>query len=677
MGRIGGTFAAVALAVLALPSSAQGGGSDLWSADPTDQASARLGRSIDVVGDVSGDGVDDIIVGAPNYDTVDTDVMTQGEGRAYLFLGGTPGGPATTPAWSVDPTDEVGARFGASVAGVGDVTNDGIPDVIIGAPGFGVGDTGRAYVYTGTGTTAGLSATPAWEETPAGTVMGQKFGFSVAPAGDVDDDGTPDAIIGGEGTGSPAATAYIYEGLDTASALGAEPVWSDSRSGFTGTGIKVASAGDLDDDGFDDVLIGFYGFPAVPDPGTSFNEGRTYIFRGAATWPEHAPAWFTSLGDANDAHYGIGLSSGDVNSDGKEDIAIGADGVQTAWLFLGGTSTETNPTGVSTEPAWEATLPNGFGRAVDVVGDVDGDGKGDLLVGEPLGVSSGAIDLFRGTDTGLSLGPADTFGGPPAMGEAVAGGDIDDDGFADLLAGAPNYSSGGGNDQEGQAIGVFNVVDGLDLTPPTDNALKNLPTFQRKKRFKVSWTESFPDGGATYELEVRSAPFDDGFGDFASVEIDPAMLSTKFTGKVGRSYCFRVRATDNIGNYSNYSDEKCTAVPLDDRSLVGQGWKRKSGKGYYLNTYSLQSNKNKSLNLTDVFTLRVALVATKCPDCGKVRIKIGNEPPEIVNLKGNKKQKKRILPLPLFGQLEHGDVRITIVSDDKRVEIDGLGLARF
>ena len=296
MRRIGGAFVAIALSTVALPSTAFAG-TDFWETDPTDKAYSRFGHSIDVVGDVSGDGIDDVLVGASLYDTVDADINTPGEGRAYLFLGGTPDGPAATPAWSVDPTNESGARFGASVAGLGDVTGDGIPDVIIGAPRFGGGDTGRAYVYAGTGTTAGLSAAPVWEDTPSDALTNQRFGFSVSPAGDVNNDGKLDALIGGEGG---TATAYIYEGLGATAALGSDPAWFENRGGHTGTGIKVSPAGDLDDDGYGDVLIGFYGFPQVsenpPDPGRPFNEGRTYIFRGAAAWPEHTPDWFTSLG---------------------------------------------------------------------------------------------------------------------------------------------------------------------------------------------------------------------------------------------------------------------------------------------------------------------------------------------------------------------------------------------
>src|SRR5206468_4227124 len=133
-------------------------------------------------GDVNGDGLDDVIVGAPYYDV---------QGRAFVYLG-TASGPAIQPAWVVDG---VQSRFGASVSSAGDVNGDGFDDVIVGEPGANVTTPGRpsgqASLFLGS--PSGLATTPAWIG-QAGQF--QRFGASVSSAGDVNGDGFDDVIVG-------------------------------------------------------------------------------------------------------------------------------------------------------------------------------------------------------------------------------------------------------------------------------------------------------------------------------------------------------------------------------------------------------------------------------------------------------------------------------------------------
>jgi hypothetical protein len=124
---------------------------------PADKDYALFGNGARFVGDVNGDGFGDVVVGATHYDTAaEPSEPFQGEGRAYLFLGSADGLEATA-AWSKDPTDAAAARFGTAIAGVGDLSGDGLADVLIGAPGVS-----KVYLYLGT--SSGLAAAPPWHQ---------------------------------------------------------------------------------------------------------------------------------------------------------------------------------------------------------------------------------------------------------------------------------------------------------------------------------------------------------------------------------------------------------------------------------------------------------------------------------------------------------------------------------
>src|SRR5207245_9810644 len=149
----------------------------------------------------------DVIVGADLYDDGEID-----EGRAFVYHGSA-SGLAASAAWTAEG-DQVGANFGVSVASAGDVNGDGYSDVIVGAYQYDSGQTdeGRAFVYHGSPT--GLAAIPAW--TAESEQSGAAFGYSVAPAGDVNGDGYSDVIVGAykyDGGGwTNEGRAYLYYG---------------------------------------------------------------------------------------------------------------------------------------------------------------------------------------------------------------------------------------------------------------------------------------------------------------------------------------------------------------------------------------------------------------------------------------------------------------------------------
>ena len=172
-----------------------------------------------------------------------------------------------TPAATTLTGEEQDSYFGESVATAGDVNGDGYADVVIGAWGY-ASQTGRAYVYLGGA--SGL-ATPA-ATTLTGVAAGDHFGYSVAPAGDVNGDGYADVVIGARGYNSNTGRAYVY--LGGASGLAATAATTLTGDGRRTTRHSVAPAGDVNGDGYADLVVGAIGY-------SSFT-GRAYVYLGGA-----------------------------------------------------------------------------------------------------------------------------------------------------------------------------------------------------------------------------------------------------------------------------------------------------------------------------------------------------------------------------------------------------------
>ncbi len=414
-----------------------------------DQANSQFGISAATAGDVDGDGYADVIVGAYQFTNGEGN-----EGRAFLYRG-TETGLQIVPGWTAEG-GQLNAEFGWSVASAGDVNGDGFGDVIVGAPHYGNDQffEGRAYLYLGSA--SGLSATPAWfaeSDIPGGT-----FGYSVAGAGDVNGDGFDDVIVGAYQLSNDQAgegRAYVY--LGSASGLSPTPAWTaegDQADAFFG--YAVSGAGDVNHDGYDDVIVGAPNF----DNGET-DEGRAYLYLGSASGPSTAPAWIAE-GNQEIARFGSAVAgAGDVNRDGYADVIVGApyfhNGQEEegrAYLYLGSAS------GLSPDPAWtgESDQPYAlFGAAVATAGDVNGDGYADAIVGAPYATNGqsgeGQAFAYLGTASGLSATPAwsaesDQAGARFGWSVATAG-DVNRDGLDDLIVGAPLFHNG--QDYEGKA----------------------------------------------------------------------------------------------------------------------------------------------------------------------------------------------------------------------------------
>ncbi len=259
-----------------------------WTAESA-QYGADFGTSVASAGDVNGDGFSDVIVGAPDYDNGQMD-----EGRVYVYLGSATG-LQTTAAWTAE-SDQAGARFGYAVANAGDVNGDGYGDVIIGAYKYdnGQNDEGRVYVYLGSA--SGLGTTAAW--TMESNYQYEYFGHSVASAGDVNSDGYSDVIIGPYSScpfSGLGCRARMY--LGSATGLQSMEAWSVAKEFLNDFASSVSSAGDVNGDGYGDVIVG------------SPNEGRSYVYQGSATGLGTTVAW-TVESDQFGANFGRSVASG-------------------------------------------------------------------------------------------------------------------------------------------------------------------------------------------------------------------------------------------------------------------------------------------------------------------------------------------------------------------------------
>jgi hypothetical protein len=358
------------------------------------------------------------------------------------------------PVW-VYESDQVNSNLGLGVSTAGDVDGDGYDDVIISSESYPNPDSygGRAWVFRGS--PDGLSTEADWILTPMHQWT-SGLGDSSSTAGDVNGDGYDDVIVGVIGH-YPEASAYIYHGSVTGLSIIPDAVIT-SGCGANMFGDFVANAGDINGDGFDDVIVGAN--HSCRDPG-----GAAFVYYGSPTGVPTLPDWVveaeTVVGDVG---RGVG-PAGDVNGDGYDDIIVGdmhfdngVKGDGGAFVFYGSPNGLKDCGGNCTrlDADWTFVGENrGFlGFRVFTAGDLNGDGFSEVVVGEPGywdGIYAGGAYVFYGSETGLKdcggfclPGDADwTFRchqGEAEVGRAVAtAGDVNTDGYDDLIVAAPFY----------------------------------------------------------------------------------------------------------------------------------------------------------------------------------------------------------------------------------------------
>jgi len=379
-----------------------------------EDATDRFGISISGAGDFNDDGIDDVLVGADQEDAGGGDA-----GAAYIFYGST-SLPNLIDASIADIKligEDGGDRLGRSVSGAGDVNNDGIDDVIAGAhfDDDGGGSSGVAFIFYGsTAMSASVDASTA-DVKLIGEDASDRFSYAVSGAGDVNDDGYDDVIVGAhfeDAGGGAAGAAYIFYGSNAMSALvdastaDVKLIGEDTNDVF---GQAVSGAGDVNNDGIDDVLVGAYG----DDAGGSY-AGAAYIFYGSTAMSASVDASVADvklIGEDGGDYFGASVSgAGDVNNDGIDDVLVGAyqddaggSGAGAAYIFYGSTAMSASVDASTADVKLIGEdADDTFGRlAVSGVGDVNNDGIDDILVGaygeDAGGSKAGAVYIFYGS----------------------------------------------------------------------------------------------------------------------------------------------------------------------------------------------------------------------------------------------------------------------------------------
>ena len=581
------------------------------------------GSSVSSAGDVNGDGYDDLIIGARGADP-----NGGNSGETYVIYGGAsaPGTGGVLALSGLDGTNgfiltgmDAFDQSGISVSSAGDVNGDGYDDLIIGADRADPngGNSGETYVVyggasaPGTGGVLDLSDLDGTNGFILNGIDGGDFsGFSVSSAGDVNGDGYDDLIIGAyqadpDGDMNAGETYVVYGGarapgtggvLDLSTLNGSNGFIVNGIDGFDYSGWSVSSAGDVNGDGYDDLVIGARGADQISPDGEQvfLNVGETYIVYGGARAPGTDGRFnlssldgtngFTLTGiDAGDRSGFSVSSAGDVNGDGYDDLIIGADGVD-------GSAGETYVVyGAASAPGTDGELDlgaldgtNGFiltgiaagdssGQSVSSAGDVNGDGYDDLIIGasggDPNGNRSGETYVLYGganapgSDGVLDLSDLDGSNGFTLTGidaydqsgiSVSSAGDVNGDGYDDLIIGA-NRADG----FTGETYVLYGGATGTEsLVPVTASGTAAADNFTGN-----AGADSFT-GIATDDV-VRAGAGDDTISitalDFAAIDggtgadrlvLDGAGLALNLTG-AGHAGVDSVEVFDLSGSGAN------------------------------------------------------------------------------------------------------------------------------
>ena len=585
--------------------------------------SDALGSSIAAAGDINQDGTADIIVGAINAQPTGS---SNNVGEAYVIFGSSSIANTTLPVFNLADVD---GTIGFVVNGITDedesgksVTNldfngDGFSDLLIGAPNAEESTQsreGETYIVFGG---AGLRGTASVSLSTLNGADGVRItgeaqddfsGASVASAGDINNDGTPDIIIGSTGldaaTVSNRGAAHIVFGGQSLGATADLANLQDGTKGFRllgeaasdAAGSSVSGIGDINGDGVDDFIVGARGAE-----GAGNNAGEAYVIFGKSSGsfssstlpPSSSTDGFTLNGISGNVNVGRTVSAlGDVNNDGIDDFLVASSaGAGEAFVVFGGqtfgTAINLSDLGGAVSGSRIAGLSsNDFlsFREVRQAGDVNGDGIADIIIGSPRGDNGGSDS----GETYVVFGSASTFGstfdlstlngtnGFVVNGDAVntrsgtsvsGAGDVNGDGFDDIIIGAPGYSSEGSS-VPGNAFVLFGKASGF-------GASVNLTSLTASDGIKfVGPTTTYADAG--YSVSAAGDVDGDGFDDVAIglpyVNIDPNTGGKTFV-------IFGGEFGGTVTNLGTTGAESFTGTTAAEVMIGGQGNDTLAGGG--------------------------------------------------------------------------------------------------
>lgn len=378
-----------------------------WKVSGT-QLDSGFGGPLANVGDVDGDGIDDLLIGEPYYDTSSTSFD---QGRAHVYSGAT---GTFIRGYTGGQQDYL---LGRALAGVGDVDADGVPDYAIGIPGYSVagskyGHDGLARIHSGR-TGAVITSLP-------GPPTSGGLGYSLSRVGDLDGDGRCELIVG---TGS-GEEAFVIDG-------GGQVLYhlTNAPNTWTRFGAEVSGCGDVDHDGIDDFMLSERDYDVSA---ALVDAGRVWVYSGAT-----GTALYSLTGTNAGDHLGDMLCGvGDVDGDGTVDLLCGGLSSFT-YGFAGVLRVVRGTDGTTIRETYGDAGWDLFGLSAVDVGDLNGDGFADYGAQKAALGKGGTLRIFSGYD-GATLfdyvPPADgrtyfAFGAPTATGN------FDGDGILDLVTG--------------------------------------------------------------------------------------------------------------------------------------------------------------------------------------------------------------------------------------------------
>jgi hypothetical protein len=378
-----------------------------WGSTPNQQ----VGSSVAEIGDINNDGYVDMLVGSP---------APGAQGSVYFVSGyylRTGNGFATLGATFASSS---GGLFGNSVLGLGDVTGDGVEDVMVGEPGVG-----KVHIVSGSSKAVVKTYVRA----------NSTLGVSLAHAGDVDGDGYMDVVIG---CSSAPATGAGFTVLSPRKLyLGTSSILKNVNGFTTGCGYAV-SAGDIDNDGVNEYVIG--------DPNTD----SIYVFEQGGNTPSKTVVW------SPNSAFGVSIDARrDINGDGSDDILVGAYASETVFLLSGALvaagSGVQNASAVDLANWTNGIDGSGYGFTVMATPDMNADNVPDIVIGAPLldtlvpfGADRGAVYFISG-NTKMQMGYAQGASDEQLGAALSSAADYNGDGYQDIAAGGP-LSNVGAND---------------------------------------------------------------------------------------------------------------------------------------------------------------------------------------------------------------------------------------